>query len=166
VRKPIYATTVCTRNSCGNGATRCVSTGQLETARFDSCEEHGRESRNSALWCACLPMLDRVLVCANSIRNRRASVGSPLRDAAGVRDGEDVIARGVDGELVAGPTSGVLGTGSVVASDRYVAFLYRSSFPYRLMPIDGQTDRSKRLSSTDCVGPNARCVNARLAGAG
>jgi hypothetical protein len=70
----------------------------VRAARFDSCEEHGRESRNSVLWCACLPRLDGVSL-VNWWLARRL---------------------------------GVLGTGSVVACDRYVAFLYGSSFPYRL----------------------------------
>jgi hypothetical protein len=49
--------------------------------------------------------------------------------------------------------SSVLGAETVVANDRYVAFLYGSSFPYRSMLIDEQTARRQRISSTDCANP-------------
>ena len=47
----------------------------------------------------------------------------------------------------------MLGADTVVANDRYVAFLYGSSFPYRSMLIDEQTARRQQLSSTDCANP-------------
>jgi hypothetical protein len=49
--------------------------------------------------------------------------------------------------------SGVLGADTVVASDRYVAFVHGSSFPYQLTLIDEQTGRRQQLSSTDCANP-------------
>lgn len=76
-------------------------------------------------------------------------VAAPLASAA-VRKSSPGVSK-VKWRLVL--RSSVMSAETVVANDRYVAFLYGSSFPYRSMLIDEQTGSRQQLPSAGCANP-------------